>query len=127
MERLDEAEAMARENVAAAEGRYPFLATQSRAALGQVMLAGKRWKEALALFEQAIEERKSLFAPEHPLVFAVRINRVKSLTGLGRVAEARSELARLIPELEKKGAEGTQYLQRCREMLSKLDSEGAAS
>ena len=124
LDRLPEAEREARQALAGAEGKDLFAATQSRAALGQVLLRQGRHREALPLFEQAIAERRGMLPDDHVLMFAVRINRAQALAGLGRTGEARAALAVMEPQLEAKGNEGAQYLARVRELLAKLPAEG---
>jgi serine/threonine-protein kinase len=117
--RLDEAEPNGRAVLAGFSGKDRFRTTQARMALGQVLLAQKRFAEALVLFDEALAER-GMLAPDHVLMFTSRINRVKALIGLGRRAEARRELAAIIPALEAKGAEGAELLALSRELSAKL-------
>ena len=66
MERYDEAEAQARANLEANEGRSPYTATQARAALGQVLMGAKRFPEALAIFDAEVNgDETAIWAKSH--------------------------------------------------------------
>ena len=119
-DRLDEAERLARENLAVMSPENRFGTTQARAALGQVLQRAERYGEALAVYEQALAERKEFLPPTHLLVFQARVNRLRCLVGVGRTGEARAELARLVPELEARGQEGAALLRRVREIEGML-------
>ena len=120
LDRLADAERIARENLAAVDPKDLFSLTQARSSLGQVLLRQERYEEAVATFEEAIEERRQILAPDHILNFVSRINWIRALAGAGRTEQARREVARIIPELEKKGTEGAQYLKRAKELEAKL-------
>ena len=122
--RLPEAEATARAALAISEGRDRFGAAQSRALLGSVLLKQGQAAAALALFEQCVVEHHALLPPDHILNYSIELNRTRALEAVGRTAEARAEVLRILPLLRAKGVEATGTLAAALQLAERLGVSG---
>ena len=122
--RLPEAEATARAALAISEGRDRFGAAQSRALVGSVLLKQGQAAAALALFEQCVVEHHALLPPDHILNYSIELNRTRALEAVGRTAEARAEVLRILPLLRAKGVEATGTLAAALQLAERLGVSG---
>jgi len=119
--RLDEAELLAREALSVAEGRDRFGAMQARVLVAIILLERGRAEEAFAIFDKGLAEHLELLPAGHPLVFMLRLHRIRALEALGRLPEARAELRTILAELETKGPEHSSPLAAARDLAARLE------
>jgi tetratricopeptide (TPR) repeat protein len=126
LERHEESEAAAREAFAILDGRDRFGALQARSTLAAALLRRGQAAEALTLFDQALAEHLALLPEEHPLVYAVRLHRMRALSALGRTSEARAALLPVLERLESKGPEHAYLRTSARELAALLEADSPA-
>jgi tetratricopeptide (TPR) repeat protein len=120
--RYDEAEALARAAQAALGAVDPVGALHARSLLARILLAHGRPAEALTELDGAIPDFAAAIGAEHVLVLGALVARASALAETGRREEARRELERLVPILERKGGEGLEALERAQATLRSLDA-----
>ncbi|MDQ1349178.1 MAG: hypothetical protein QG573_2556, partial [Acidobacteriota bacterium] len=75
---------------------------------------------ALSQFELAVVEHQALLPADHVLFYSVQINRARALQAVGRTAEARAEVRRLLPLVTAKGEEAAGPLEGLRQLAASL-------
>jgi hypothetical protein len=86
-----------------------------------LLLQGKV-AESLALYDEVLAEHLALLPAEHVLVYSVRLNRIRALEKMGRLAEARAELSPILAQLAATGSEKAYLLTAGREIAARLDA-----
>ncbi|MEZ5313908.1 MAG: tetratricopeptide repeat protein [Thermoanaerobaculia bacterium] len=123
---LEEGEAAVREALGHLEGRDTFGASTARENLAAMLLASGRPAEALQQAERVVAERAEMLPEEHILSLSARLLRAKVLAEIGRLEEARSELAAVLPALERQGDAAGSLAEAARQLVAKLGESAPA-